>query len=1033
MFTGDEGQRKGHGRGQRNQRKNQTPHAQSPPAAGWAPPPHQALPPDLGAFGGYPNPYAGMPLPYTPGPPPPAGYNAYIPYPPQPYTMMPPPNMYPGMPAMPMFPGMPPVPSMPERLGWHGYGADSCVIKECRDPSDGSDAQTSIHLRERGIARLEAKSRNKPQEAAGGGEARARLRRLSLEPLNVLNAPPPRVVLQEERTSGRRKARGGLRWKEALHLYSSHERIANQGTDEPSAAIEDDANLSLLLNQVRRRQRDVSLDEVLSEKLVVEFAKDQHGSRFLQTKLDEAPDDVKRMVYAAIQEDAAELSKEVFANHVVQKIFDTADTEQKKALVRALADNVATLSQDQYGCRVIQKAIQAVSKESQQQIARELEDHVESCIRNMHGNHVIQKCIEQMPPDSVNFVIKAVEQKAEETARHVYGCRVIQRLLEHCVSAQLEPMLEKILVNVAVLAKVVQHMLEHGRKEDKKRIIETIRANIADFSKEKFSSNVVEKCFEAATVGENADDPLIQQERNLLMRMVLERPEVIYAMCTNTYGNYVAFPWSLQPAAMAFKVRLLLGARRLVLQPPRFSKGASTVASAPKAPSSGSGMAAYILRTGLRGMRGVCTVTGGVGLTVFGLVICPYVSSRSPIGQEERASLEQDLLGIVAFDSSRELLTASELFAAVREMRMPPVSFHDLQRPSFFLLFEWVGCFTFACYSDASGVMTLDEFKCAVHKMIDLVLEAHSLSQGKAAAPAEARAQAVRELTKHVVPAVFRVLDFDQNGSIGAFEFIRGALLLLATVQGAPLDTPQLADLAFRVVDADGDGLVTSAELLRWVTLALEHGVTSADVLRADFDRDGKLLPQALGKKVFCGVRSPCSATSHPSDDWPDGRHVNRQSLRASPQKEHLGSTTQRGPTRVETLLQRQQASPMAGRRHPSGSRLLAILGIVLAASQLCTRTLFVQVSPSSRLMPAARNPLSHIPRFAEEEGDSATTEPKTEEAEVEAPAPESVTPLFQELNVTSTSQAKKLKGGEEGIAKHLWLRSLRVSLDSDH
>ena len=53
---------------------------------------------------------------------------------------------------------------------------------------------------------------------------------------------------------------------------------------------------------------------------------------------------------------------------------------------------------------------------------------------------------------------------------------------------------------------------------------------------------MVEKCFEAATVGENADDPLIQQElgsstashetsfaisqeRNLLMRMVLERPQ----------------------------------------------------------------------------------------------------------------------------------------------------------------------------------------------------------------------------------------------------------------------------------------------------------------------------------------------------------------------------------------------------------------------------------------------------------------------------------------------------------------------------
>ena len=153
----------------------------------------------------------------------------------------------------------------------------------------------------------------------------------------------------------------------------------------------------------------------------------------------------------------------------------------------------------------------------------------------------------------------------------------------------------------------------------------------------------------------------------------------------------------------------------------------------------------------------------------------------------------------------------------------------------------------------------------------DLVLEVHSQTQGQAAAPVEARAQAVRELTTHVAPAVFRVLDFDQNGRIGAHEFIRGALLLLATVQGAPLDTPQLADLAFRVVDTDANGFVTREELLRWVRLSLEHDVTPRDVLceprgpfgifgtrtltpaqlakrwlsEADFDRDGKLLPQA--------------------------------------------------------------------------------------------------------------------------------------------------------------------------------------------
>ena len=49
-------------------------------------------------------------------------------------------------------------------------------------------------------------------------------------------------------------------------------------------------------------------------------------------------------------------------------------------------------------------------------------------------------------------------------------------------------------------------------------------------------------------------------------------------------------------------------------------------------------------------------------------------------------------------------------------------------------------------------------------------------------------------------------------------------------VPGAPLDTPQLADLAFRVVDADGDGLITVSELKKWVTLALEHEVVGKEL-----------------------------------------------------------------------------------------------------------------------------------------------------------------------------------------------------------
>ncbi|CAK9099719.1 Calcineurin subunit B (Calcineurin regulatory subunit) (Protein phosphatase 2B regulatory subunit) [Durusdinium trenchii] len=274
-----------------------------------------------------------------------------------------------------------------------------------------------------------------------------------------------------------------------------------------------------------------------------------------------------------------------------------------------------------------------------------------------------------------------------------------------------------------------------------------------------------------------------------------------------------------------------------------------------------------------RTARASCTASGAVGLTVFGLVVCPYVWRRAPLSDAESEALDEDLMQITALDRG-DKLSAAEIWAAVAELRVPPFSFHDLQRPLCFGLFQLVGRFTFACYSDASGVMTLQEFHCAVHKMVDLALEIHShvvvaIGAGHARSSPVARAKAVRELSSLMVPGLFRVLDFDASGDIGTHEFLRGALLLLATVQGAPLDTPQLAELAFRLADSDGDGYVTALELGRWVARAVEHGVLEPELqmeprgpfglfgerrlepaqlaakwLReADLDRDGKLLP----------------------------------------------------------------------------------------------------------------------------------------------------------------------------------------------
>ena len=336
--------------------------------------------------------------------------------------------------------------------------------------------------------------------------------------------------------SKERRRRGGKKKKGARDRAAS-----------PTPISEDDGNpnRSAALTEVRKQGGKCKLPfrEVLP--CVLEFAQDHHGSRYLQTKLDEADVEEKQAVFDAIIPEANILSSDVFGGFVVQKLFDIGNAEQRRSLAAGLKKNVLRLSSEAVGCRVIQKAIQHASRESQVMIATELGKNVVDCISSMHGNHVIQKCIEQMPPDSVSFIIEAVEKDTERWASHMYGCRVIQRLLEHCGSHQLQKLLEHILRSIPKLAQdpygnyVVQHMLEHGRKEDKKRIVSIIQDHVVDFAMHKCSSNVVEKCFEIATVGEHAY--ALDDERAKLMNTVLGADDnpPLYQMMDNKFGNYI--------------------------------------------------------------------------------------------------------------------------------------------------------------------------------------------------------------------------------------------------------------------------------------------------------------------------------------------------------------------------------------------------------------------------------------------------------------------------------------------------------------
>lgn len=88
---------------------------------------------------------------------------------------------------------------------------------------------------------------------------------------------------------------------------------------------------------------------------VVEFSGDQHGSRFIQQKLEGANSDEKEKIFREIQENCLQLMQDVFGNYVIQKFFEHGDQTQKKFLAKRMMGNILQLSNGMYGCRVVQK------------------------------------------------------------------------------------------------------------------------------------------------------------------------------------------------------------------------------------------------------------------------------------------------------------------------------------------------------------------------------------------------------------------------------------------------------------------------------------------------------------------------------------------------------------------------------------------------------------------------------------------------------------------------------------------------------
>ena len=307
-------------------------------------------------------------------------------------------------------------------------------------------------------------------------------------------------------------------------------------------AISNDGIQSALMHEFKStsKSKRYELRDIYDH--IAEFSGDQHGSRFIQNKLETAKSDEKDWVFREIQPNAIPLMTDVFGNYVIQKFFEHGDQTHKKILANQMRGQVLHLSLQMYGCRVVQKAIEHVLVDQQAMLISELENHVLKCVKDQNGNHVIQKAIERCPSSTIGFIIAAFEGQVQHLSIHPYGCRVIQRCLEKPDLPSKPMIMSELMDNIQTMISdqfgnyVVQHIVSHDQGEGKKQVLSIVGRGFEGFSRHKFASNVVEKCLE------KADDNWRREMVFSFAHGNQRRSDgegILTGLIKDNYGNYV--------------------------------------------------------------------------------------------------------------------------------------------------------------------------------------------------------------------------------------------------------------------------------------------------------------------------------------------------------------------------------------------------------------------------------------------------------------------------------------------------------------
>ena len=273
--------------------------------------------------------------------------------------------------------------------------------------------------------------------------------------------------------------------------------------------------------------------EYLSHNILI-LSKDQAGCRYLQKKLEKEPEIATNYFYEAMQPYLTQVMKDPFGNYLIQKIIKNLDEKRLKKIIEAISSSIVEIGTNNHGTRVIQFLISCLTtRDLQDYFVEIIKPHTIQLLKELNGAHIIQKVLLEFP-DSCDDINKIIIDNCSYLAAHRHGCCVLQKFLDGNYKKLEGNLINNLINNCLVLITdqfgnyVIQSILSLKLDKVNSQVAKKIIDNIPYYSKHRYSSNVVEKCFDLCNE---------QDKKNFVEKLCL--PEIVAELILDDHGNYV--------------------------------------------------------------------------------------------------------------------------------------------------------------------------------------------------------------------------------------------------------------------------------------------------------------------------------------------------------------------------------------------------------------------------------------------------------------------------------------------------------------